>query len=352
MGRRIWFILLITVMLLTGCTGKGKTQKLNSGSGKDRDTFDEVYAIIMKSQGNTYNELTAAGYQEVIESFGAQCIVKYPKSATAEDQIILINELIQKDVDSISVAANDVNALESILNEAMAADIKVSTLDSNTNAESRMVFVNQVSAEEMGQKLLEAVYDISGGSGQWAILSATSQATNQNEWIYAMKEAMEDEKYNQMRLVTIVYGDDDPEISADKTRELLATYPELKVICVPSANGIAAAAKVVAAEYPPGKVKLTGLGLPSQMASYIGDGEEDICPYMYLWNPMDVGRLSAYVAMALVNGEIKGEAGETFTAGDMGEFVIRECPDGGTEVIVGDPLKFDSGNIEVWRDIF
>jgi hypothetical protein len=56
--------------------------------------------------------------------------------------------------------------------------------------------------------------------------------------------------------------------------------------------------------YLGGKVFLTGLGLPSEMATYIESG---VCPYMFLWNPIDVGYLGAYVATALVNGKITGK---------------------------------------------
>ena len=53
-------------------------------------------------------------------------------------------------------------------------------------------------------------------------------------------------------------------------------------------------------------MKLTGLGLPSEMSEYIGDDDEHSCPYMFLWNPEDVGKLSAYTSIALVKGDITG----------------------------------------------
>lgn len=40
------------------------------------------------------------------------------------------------------------------------------------------------------------------------------------------------------------------------------------------------------------------------MSEYIGDDEAHSCPYMFLWNPVDVGRLGAYTSIALVNEEI------------------------------------------------
>lgn len=81
----------------------------------------------------------------------------------------------------------------------------------------------------------------------------------------------------------------------DQTQALLSKYPDLKVICSPTTVGINAAAKVI--QDSESSVKLTGLGLPSEMSAYIGDDDSSPCPYMFLWNPEDVGKLSAYTAI-------------------------------------------------------
>ena len=308
-------------------------------------------AIITKSAGNPYNEKEAEGFQEVVEAEGGEAIVKHPESATADAQVSVIQSLISQGVDSICIAGNDENALQAALEEAMAEGIKVSCLDSKVNKDSRATFVNQAGTTEIGQALMDAVYDIAGGEGDWAILSATSQAANQNAWIDAMKEIMEnDEKYSKLNLVEVAYGDDEPQKSTDQTQALLQKYPDLKVVCAPTTVGIAAAAKVL--QDTDTTVKLTGLGLPSEMAEYIGDDDEHSCPYMFLWNPIDVGRLGAYTSIALINEEITGAEGETFTAGEMGEYTIVAAADGGTEIILGAPFKFDASNIEEWKEVY
>jgi rhamnose transport system substrate-binding protein len=65
-----------------------------------------------------------------------------------------------------------------------------------------------------------------------------------------------------------------------------------------------------------------------------------------------LGALSAYSTIALVKGEISGVLGETFTAGDLGEFVITEADDGGTEIVLGLPLEFNEGNIEEMAKLY
>lgn len=352
MKKKLLSALLCAAMAATLVVGCGGGSSDDGGTSEEAKSDDgaKTYAIVTKSAGNPYNEKEAEGFQEVIEAAGGTCIVKHPEAATADAQVSVIQSLISQGVDSICIAANDENALQAALEEAMDAGIKVSCLDSKTNADSRQTFVNQAGTQEIGQALMDAVYDISGGEGQWAILSATSQATNQNAWIEAMKEVMKDEKYSKLELVEVAYGDDEPQKSTDQTQALLSKYPDLKVICAPTTVGINAAAKVLQDEKS--SVKLTGLGLPSEMAEYIGDDDDHSCPYMYLWNPIDVGRLGAYTSIALVDGTITGEAGETFTAGDMGDYEIVEASDGGTEIILGPPYKFDSSNIDEWKDIY
>ena len=60
-----------------------------------------------------------------------------------------------------------------------------------------------------------------------------------------------------------------------------------------------------------------------------------------LWNPEDLGYLAAYTAKALVDGDIKGEEGDTFTAGKLGDFTVGA--DG--VVLLGDPFVFTKDNI-------
>ncbi|MDC7291398.1 substrate-binding domain-containing protein [Blautia schinkii] len=308
-------------------------------------------ALVGKSAGNAFFEIAAASFKETVEAEGGTVDVVYPETATADAQIKVLDNLISQQPDAICIAANDVNALQAKLEEAMDAGIKVSSFDSAPNKDSRQVFVNQAGTVAVGQALMDSVLDITGGEGQWAILSATSQAANQNAWIDAMKKIMEeDEKYSKLELVEVAYGDDEPQKSTDQTAALLEKYPDLKVICAPTTVGIAAAAKYL--QDNEATCKLTGLGLPSEMIEYTGADDTHSCPYFYLWDMQGLGKLSAYATISLVNDEITGALDEKFTAGDLGEFTITEADDGGTEIVLGLPLQFNADNIEEMAKLY
>ena len=358
MKKRLLSALLCVAMvasLVVGCGGKEEPAAEAPAATEEAATEeaapadDNVYALIVKSAGNPYNEKEAEGFTTAMDELGLKYVVKYPEQATADAQITMINELVAQNVSSIAIAANDADALQPALEAAAAAGIKVCSVDSGTNAASRLVHVNQAGTQIIGQTLMDAVLDLAGGEGQWAILSAASTATNQNSWIEAMKGVMEGEAYAGLELVEVAYGDDEYQKSVAQTQALLSNYPDLKVICAPTTVGIMAAAKAI--QDAGSSVKLTGLGLPSEMADYIGADDAHSCPYMYLWNPIDLGKLAAYVSVALVDGTITGAAGESFTCA-LGDYEIVEAGDGGTEIIAGPPFAFTPENIEEWKTVY
>ena len=125
----------------------------------------------------------------------------------------------------------------------------------------------------------------------------------------------EDLKANHpnIKLVDTVYGDDDDQTSFDKTAALLQSHPNLKGIISPTTVGIAAAARYLSDSKSKGKVKLTGLGFPNDLREYVKNGTIDA---FALWDVEALGYLAAYTAKALVDGDIKGEEGDSFKAGE------------------------------------
>lgn len=347
-----------TVLLassLAGCASKPAAPAATPGTTAEAtpeataNGEAKKFVLIVKSTGNPYNEKEAEGFKAAIEEAGAgEVILKAPAEPTAEAQIQMIEEAIAQKVTVIALAGNDPDALEPVLKKAMNAGIKVLSLDSSVNAASRMVHVNQADPERIGRVQVQAISEMIGGKGQIAVLSATSQAANQNLWIEWMQKELEDPKYADMELVKVAYGDDLRDKSTSETEALLKAYPDLKGIISPTTVGMAAAGKVLTDKGLVDKVVLTGLGLPSEMAEYITNG---VCPWMYLWNPIDVGYLGAYAAMALADGTITGAAGDKFTAGRLGEKEIITAGDG-TEIMLGDPFKFEPANIEEWKSVY
>ena len=255
-----------------------------------------------------------AGGKAAVEEFGGTFEEVGPTEASPTAQVPFIQTAAQQGVGALVVSANDPEAICDALNEARDAGVKIVTFDSDTNPECRDLFINQATAEGIAKVQVDLITEQIGDAGQIAVLSASANATNQNAWI-EMMEAELAANHPDVELVEVAYGDDDDQMSFDKTAALLQTYPELKGIVSPTTVGIAAAARYLSTSDYKGKVMLTGLGTPNQMREYVEDGTVEA---FALWNPADLGYLAAFAAQALVNGDITGAEGDEFEAGKLG----------------------------------
>ena len=273
---------IIGATMMAGCGGGGGSTTSQSSDGS---SASGTYAFVAKDVQNPYMQKVYDGFEKASKEIGAEPLYKGPEAATPEKQIEIINQLVAQNVAGIAIAANDADALQPALTEAMDAGIKVISLDSAVNKDSRQTHIQQADPEKIGRGLIQAAYEMVDGNGGIAVLSATAQATNQNLWIEWMKKELEEnpEKYANTPLIKVAYGDDDPTKSTSETQALL-TDSSIKVIIAPTTVGMLAAGKVL--QDKQSDVKLTGLGLPSEMAPFIEDGT---CPWMYLWNPVDIG---------------------------------------------------------------
>ena len=323
---------LVTGLTLSSCGGSDSTS--SSGS----ETEGSTITFLPKNLGNPYFDASATGGEQAVSALGGTFDQVGPDTAAPDSQVPFINTAAQQGVDGLVVSANDPSAICDALDEARSAGTKVVTFDSDTDPECRDLYISQADAEGIAQSQVDLVAEQIGESGEVAILSAAANATNQNQWIDLM-ETYAASEYPDIEMVDTVYGNDDDQTSFDKTAALLQSYPDLKGIISPTTVGIAAAARYLSTSDAKGEVALTGLGTPNQMREYVKDGTVTA---FALWNPEELGYLAAYAAGALVAGDIEGAEGDTFSAGDLGDYTVGA--DG--TVVLGDPTVFDKSNID------
>ena len=262
-------------------------------------------------------------------------------------QIEIVTNATTQGVNAIMISNNSGDQIVPAAKAAQAKGIKVVTWDLPIpSAEGEDVFVAQVDFAQIGKVMADMTLDLTGAEGgKFAILSASPDAANQNAWIAAMKTALKDPKYAKLNLVDTVYGNDELEKSYTQAQALVDKYPDLKVIMAPTSVGIVAAAKALQDEKLCDKVKVSGLGLPSEMLAYAKNG----CgPEFALWSFVDLGYLTYYTAYALATGAIKAEEGAKFKAGRMGEYTITKDPTRakGLRILMGPFTVYNKSNVE------
>ena len=340
-GRRAQLTPLVAItaaaaMAMTACGGGSGTSE-----GTSAPVEEQTITFIPKQLNNPYTDVVLSGGEEGAQEAGfASSQVVGPLEASASSQVSFINAETQAGTNVIVIAANDPDAVCTALGEARSAGAKIVAFDSDANPDCRDVFISQVVAKEVALIQTKLIAEQIGGSGEIAILSATANATNQNEWIKFMEEDLaSNPDYKDIKLVAKVYGDDDDTKSFQEAQGLLQAHPNLKGIISPTTVGIAATARYLSTSAYKGKVALTGLGLPNEMRPFVKDGT---VKEFALWDPAQLGYVAAFAGKALVEGKITGAAGDTFTAGELGDRTVEE----GGVVIVGPPTVFNAENID------
>lgn len=302
-------------------------------------------AVVVKSLGNSFFDAAHRGALEAAaEIGGVEVIYTGPTAATAEGQIEIVNSLINQQVDAIAISANDPDALVPSLRRAIDRGIAVVSWDSGVAPEGRQVHLNPSDNALIGETIIKLAADYLPEGGDVAILSASSTATNQNAWIEEARAALP-EKFPNINLVAVVYGDDDSVKSTNEARGLISSYPDLDAIIAPTTVGVVSAAQTVTDLGLIGRINVTGLALPSEFKQFIDNGASQA---VALWNPIDLGYSALYIAHGLATGEATAEPGATISIGRVGEITLDE----NNAAAMAAPFQFDASNIEEFAQIY
>jgi rhamnose transport system substrate-binding protein len=345
--KRLIILVCGSALLLAGCGGttKGGSDTGSGGSGSVTTANpnaplvkDLKITYLPKKVNIPYFSVAQTGAEKAAAALSEQLKPTGPSDASASSQVTYINTAAQQGQRVLLLAANDPNAVAPALKAARQHGMKVVTFDSDAAADARDVFINQAGPSDIAVSQVKLISQQVGGSGEIAILSATANATNQNAWIAIMKRELAKPEYAGLKLVDTAYGDDDDQLSFQKTQGLLQAHPNLKGIISPTTVGVAAAGRYLDSSEYKGKVALTGLGTPNQLRKFVQDGT---MTSFALWDPAGLGYLATYAAVALCSGQITGKQGEKFTAGDLGEYTIGASG----EIVLGPPIVFTKDNI-------
>ena len=328
---------------LLGTTAMADPIMATPGAAVNAVLLPKFLGILVFDQANT-------GAQEAAKELGStgtlQFIGPTPENSAAGQVEMLTTATTQKQ-NVVMLSNNAGDQIEPVAVAAQAAGTKVVTWDSPIpSGKGESFFVAQVDFGSIGVVMADMVMDLTGGEGEFAVLSASPDASNQNAWIEAMKATIAgDAKYSKLKLDDVVYGNDQSEESYNKALGLVDKYPNLKVIMAPTTVGIVAAAKAMQDEKLCDKVKVSGLGLPAEMVSYTLNG---CAPEFALWSFVDLGYLTYYASYMLASGQIKGEIGESIHAGRMGDFTIEADPGraDAKRILMGPFTVYNKDNVE------
>ncbi len=332
MHRFFCFLLLLSFM--AGCNGSATTGNGESQGSKGRKL---TVCLLPKIKGIAYFSSCANGAREAADELGnVELIYDGPTDGDPKKQAEMIEQWTVDGVDVICVSPNAPDVVASAMKEARDAGVKVITWDADAAPDTRSFFVNQATAQSIGEGMVNAMVDDLGGveaEGSVVIISSDATSDNQNSWIDVMKPALEKTK---LKLETIKYPGENASNALADSKDVIKKYKDLKGIFGISSVSFPGAAEAVEQLDKSGEIMVTGLSTPNNMKKFVHNGTVES---VVLWNTVDLGYLTVYVAEALAKGKLN-EGDGSFAAGRLGKRKIE-----GDNVILGDIIVFTKDNI-------
>lgn len=354
-----------------------KTAEASSGG-----SLEGTNVFMFKSTGNTFGDLMYEGFSEYLEEKGQKTAYKSPAETTVAAQVQMLDELITQKVASITISTNGDAGYDEVFKKAKEAGIPIVSIDSEANPEYRVCHVNQAETADIGSYLIQAAVLItlgvdypgdgkmeetvkselakySGDEIKLGVLSASIDTPVQNSWIAEMEKELAKDFYAGKVSPNLdkKYGNDD---LTESTTQAQAFIAENSVDCIisPTTVGIAAAGQALKSANS--GIRLTGLGLPSEMQSFMPKSSDDnafdsVCPYMMLWDVIHLGAVAGAAIDATLNDGFDGKVGSSFSMDkfrdyDAATYEAYQSGDG-TAVLAGTPFIFDKDNMSQWIDV-
>ncbi|HZS03624.1 MAG TPA: substrate-binding domain-containing protein [Blastocatellia bacterium] len=328
---------LLVRSLKTGAGGQRAAEAAGNPSGTSSLPAGHrpVVAMMPKAKGDPYFISCRRGAEEAARELGVELLWDGPTDLDPAKQNEVVEAWITRGVDAIAVSVENQAGISTVLRKARGKGIKVLTWDADAERDARDFLINQATPQGIGHALTDEAARILGGKGEFAIITASLSAANQNEWIKHIRARLA-EKYPNLKLVAIQPSDGDRDRAFAETQTVLKVYPQVKLIMAIAAPAVPGAAEAVR-QSGRREVKVTGLSLPNMCKPYVHDG---VIESIILWNTVDLGYLTVNAADALVRGRLKPGERE-MQAGRLGRIEVRN-----DEVLLGAPFIFNRGNID------
>jgi len=292
-------------------------------------------AMMPKAKGDPYFISCRQGAEDAARETGVDLIWDGPTELDPAKQNEVVEAWITRGVNVVAVSVENQAAMSTVLRKARGRGIKVLTWDADAEPDARDFLINQATPQGIGETLTDEAARLLGGSGDFAIVTASLSAANQNQWIAVIKARLA-EKYPTLHLVAIRPSDGDRDRAFAETQTILKVYPKVRLIMGIAAPAVPGAAEAVR-QSGRKDVVVTGLSLPNMCKPYVHDGT---IGSVVLWNTRDLGYLTVRAAAALADGTLsRGQS--SFPAGRLGTLAVS-----GDQVLLGKPFVFTKANID------
>lgn len=304
----LWLLVLTVGLLFIGCgtAGSNKQTVSNNTVSNNEDVSDEQIAsneeiyipVIALGFQHQFWQAVKLGAEKAAKDYGVTITFEGPEQETMVDkQVDMLKTALSKKPAALCMAAIDPEAVRADLEAAKAKGLKVVGFDAgvgdmaDVHCSTDNYAAGALAAENCARLL--------GGKGKVAIIGHSQTMVDAVKRVTGFVDTMK-EKYPDIEVVDIQYGEGDHLKSADIAKSMLVAHPDLNAIyatnegaCVGAYNGLKEINKI-------GKIVLIGFDSSKAMKDAIRNKE---IAGAITQDPIGMGYKAVEAAVKLIKGE-------------------------------------------------
>lgn len=280
-------------------TARAALVGLSMLAGNGASAQDIMIAVVPKVAVPFFDDCNT-GAQAAADAAGVNYQWVVPQNTQGATQVKIIEDLIARQVNGIAISVNEPKSVEGVIKQAMDAGIKVVTFDSDSANSGRSMYIGTINKQAgvtMGNSMAEKL----GGKGKVAIITGQLGASNLNERIDGVKEALA--AYPDIEIVATEGTEDDLAKAVSVTEALLRANPDLAGIFGMSQVGGPAVAKVLAQQEFNDRAGKLAVFAFDDLPDTIQGVKDGYINGIMVQRPVTMGKLAVEHLVAQIKGE-------------------------------------------------
>jgi ribose transport system substrate-binding protein len=263
---------------------------------------DITIAVIPKVAVPFFDDCNT-GAQAAADAAGVAYQWVVPQNTQGATQVKIMEDLIARHVSGIAISVNEPKSVEGVIQQAIDAGIKVVTFDSDSAGSARSLYIGTINKQAgvtMGNSMAEKL----GGKGKVAIITGQLGASNLNERIDGVKEALA--AYPDIEIVATEGTEDDLAKAVSVTEAILRGNPDLAGIFGMSQVGGPAVAKVLAQQEFSDRKGAVAVFAFDDLPDTIQGVKDGYINGIMVQRPVTMGKLAVEQLVSQIKGEAAG----------------------------------------------
>ncbi|SHM88314.1 ABC transporter substrate-binding protein [Cryptosporangium aurantiacum] len=307
MKRTPLAVLCVLALALAGCSSSKPDEE--TGPGADDATAASSQAAVDKAsknyniqfvqgvQGDEFYITMQCGIEEEAKRLGVTVKTQGPTKFDPTLQKPIVDSVVSAKPDALLVAPTDVTAMQSPLNQAKAAGIKVVLVDTTVNDPS--VAVSAIASDNVGggKAAFEAIQKLAPQGGKVLVMSTDPGISTIDQRAKGFEDAVKtDSKY---QYVGVQYSHNDPATAANLISAALQKDPDIVGVFALNLFSAEGTATGIRQAGKSGKIQVVGFDAgPNQVAALRAGTVQALIAQQ----PAEIGKFGLDAAVAALDG--------------------------------------------------